>query len=154
MITSQLSSIWNNILRELEEDLSPPTFHTWFKSTELIAYYDDYLIISVPNVYVKNWLKQQYFDLIKEKLINQFNRPVNLKFVISEQKRQTLEEIKQNILPKKINNQENLKEAKLNPRYTFDTFVIGNSNRFAHAASRPLLNLLLRPIILYLYMEE
>jgi len=134
MLKSQLSDIWKETLDLLEKDLSKPSFETWFKSTELIAYYEDYLIISTPNIFAKDWLQNRYIDLIKSKLQFLLNHPVNIKFVISQQKEEALKNIKENNT-NIINNNEDYTDNHLNPKYTFDTFVVGNSNRFAHAAS-------------------
>jgi len=136
MINTQLSDIWKETLQLLEKDLSKPSFETWFKSTELIAYYEDYLIISTPNEFPKEWLENNYIDLIKSHLQSLLKNQVKLKFVISGQKEETLNNLnlkaKEN---KKITtNNEDYIGNHLNPRYTFDTFVVGNSNRFAHAA--------------------
>lgn len=136
MINTQLSDIWKETLQLLEKDLSKPSFETWFKSTELIAYYEDYLIISTPNEFAKEWLENNYIDLIKSHLQSLLKNQVKLKFVISGQKEETLNNLnlkaKEN---KKITtNNEDYIGNHLNPRYTFDTFVVGNSNRFAHAA--------------------
>lgn len=138
MSKSQLADIWKETLKLLEKDISKPTFETWFQSTELIAYYDDYLIISTPNIYSKNWLQNRYIDLIKEKLETLLNHPVDLKFVTAQQKDNSLETIGEDKDDKfePINNtHEDYTGNQLNPKYTFDTFVVGNSNRFAHAAS-------------------
>jgi chromosomal replication initiator protein len=138
MSKSQLADIWKETLKLLEKDISKPTFETWFQSTELIAYYDDYLIISTPNIYSKNWLQNRYIDLIKEKLETLLNHPVDLKFVTAQQKDNSLETIGEDKNDKfePINNtHEDYTGNQLNPKYTFDTFVVGNSNRFAHAAS-------------------
>ncbi|MFZ7102987.1 MAG: chromosomal replication initiator protein DnaA [Peptococcaceae bacterium] len=134
MIKSQLSDIWKETLQLLEKDLSKPSFETWFKATELIAYYDDYLIISTPNDFAKDWLQNRYIDLIKSKLQSLLNHPVNLKFVVEQQKDTELNKIEQNIARDNKHN-EDYTGNKLNPKYIFDTFVVGNSNRFAHAAS-------------------
>ncbi|NLT95517.1 MAG: chromosomal replication initiator protein DnaA [Clostridia bacterium] len=138
MSKSQLSDIWKETLKLLEKDISKPTFETWFQSTELIAYYDDYLIISTPNVYSKDWLQNRYIDLIKEKLQTLLNHPVDLKFVTAQQKDKALDAIEKDnksSLEKITKVYEDYNGTQLNPKYTFDTFVVGNSNRFAHAAS-------------------
>ncbi|MDK2822994.1 MAG: chromosomal replication initiator protein [Clostridia bacterium] len=134
MLKSQLSHIWKETLQLLEKDLSKPSFETWFKSTELIAYYDDYLIISTPNEFAKDWLQNRYIDLIKSKLQSLLNHSVNLKFVVAQQKEEEIQKIKENKVSN-IKNNEDYTGNHLNPKYTFDTFVVGNSNRFAHAAS-------------------
>jgi len=134
MIRSQLSDIWKETLQLVENDLSKPSFETWFQSTELIAYYDDYLIISTPNEFAKDWLQNRYIDLIKAKLQSLLNQPVNLKFVIAQQNEEEIE-LNQDTKPLINKEREDIIGNRLNSKYTFDTFVVGNSNRFAHAAS-------------------
>jgi len=137
MFKTQLSQIWKETLQLIEQDLSKPTFETWFNSTQLIAYYDDYLIISTPNQFVQDWLRNHYMDLIKSKLEKLLGQPVKLKFVNSQQGKETLEESENNTADTNTENKlcEDYLGNQLNPKYTFDTFVVGNSNRFAHAAS-------------------
>ena len=137
MFKTQLSQIWKETLQLIEQDLSKPTFETWFNSTQLIAYYDDYLIISTPNQFVQDWLRNHYMDLIKSKLEKLLGQPVKLKFVNSQQGKETLEESENNTTDTNTENKlcEDYLGNQLNPKYTFDTFVVGNSNRFAHAAS-------------------
>ncbi|NLW24380.1 MAG: chromosomal replication initiator protein DnaA [Clostridia bacterium] len=129
--------MWKETLQLIEQDLSKPTFETWFNSTQLIAYYDDYLIISTPNQFVQDWLRNHYMDLIKSKLEKLLGQPVKLKFVNSQQGKETLEESENNTTDTNTENKlcEDYLGNQLNPKYTFDTFVVGNSNRFAHAAS-------------------
>lgn len=131
MLKSQLSDIWKETLKLLENSLTKPSLETWFQSTELIAYYDDYLIINTPNIYVKNWLEDRYIDLLKANLETLLNHPINLKFVVAQNDAlEIIEDTNLEAIPR-----EDYLGYKLNPKYTFDTFVVGNSNRFAHAAS-------------------
>ena len=85
------------------------------------------LILLVPNDFTKGILEDRYLNLI-ESSVNQLSlKKYNIKFVLSEKDIEGLsEETKSSDIKKSYPN--------LNPKYTFDTFVIGNSNRFAHAA--------------------
>ncbi|MDX9873067.1 MAG: chromosomal replication initiator protein DnaA [Clostridia bacterium] len=128
MLKSQLTEIWQIILDQLEKELSKPSFDTWLKSTNLYSYDGYYLTVIVPNEFAKDWLETRYYDIIKKHACNVLNKDIALKFVIAGQED----------LPGKNNKKSKNGEygaSTLNPKYIFETFVVGNSNRFAHAAS-------------------
>lgn len=150
--------IWNNALKLLESDVTKPTFDTWFKATELVAYYGENIIIKVQNDFAKNNLENNYFNVIKNRLESMLNHPVKIRFVTPQEKEQAIEELfqqkgyseEESALPDAINMIEDTEPVKpvqaqahtqtfsgetgLNPKYTFDTFVVGNSNMLTHAA--------------------
>lgn len=140
---------WQSILSELEKDLSKPSFDTWFKSTNLLAIEDNQLAIVVPNEFAKDWLQKKYYDLIQNKasvILNKNNLSL-LFLTLEEEKAYSAGDIinsaaSNNKQP--LNNRTNLNAftnqddyglSTLNPKYVFDTFIVGNGNRFAHAAS-------------------
>jgi chromosomal replication initiator protein len=135
-----IKKIWQSTLDNIEDQLSKPSFETWFKPTEILAIQNNTIIIEVPNEFAKDWLKTKYSNLIKETLIKITNNSYQVKFVIpemtqeeifiEEEKEDQVEEAKSDLTEKEEDS-----NSILNPKYTFDTFVIGNSNRFAHAAS-------------------
>jgi len=121
-----LDSFWENILEKLKNELSKPSYDTWIASTRLIEFTNNKLTIGVPNEFAKDWLENRYLGLIKTTIQNYLNSPVSLTFVADQE----------------LNNEAGsaglnfgLLSHTLNPKYTFDTFVIGNGNRFAHAAA-------------------
>lgn len=148
--------IWNNALELLEKDVTKPTFDTWFKSTELAAYYGENIIIKVQNDFAKNNLENNYLNIIKNHLESMLNHAVKIKFVTPQEKEQAIEELFQqqgyseeepvqitestqdSNFDHVINNDSihpiTSKVTGLNPKYTFNTFVVGNSNRMTHAA--------------------
>lgn len=132
MLKGQLTEIWHNILSRLEQELTKPSFDTWLKSTGLHSFDGYYLTIVVPNEFAKDWLETRYFDIIKKHSSEILNKDISLKFVIAGQED----------MPGKSKNDKKAIFANneygsstLNPKYIFETFVVGNSNRFAHAAS-------------------
>lgn len=128
MLKTQLTEIWQIILDQLEKELSKPSFDTWLKSTNLHSYDGYYLTVLVPNEFAKDWLENRYYDMIKKHAYNVLNKDLALKFVIAGQED----------MPGKFNKKNKNGEygvSTLNPKYVFETFVVGNSNRFAHAAS-------------------
>lgn len=119
-------SLWDKTLQLIKGELSPPSFNAFFKQIVPLKIYLNDLILLVPNEFTKSILEDRYLTLI-ESSVNQLSlKKYNIKFVLSEQEVENLGE-ENNTTTKK-------NHPNLNPKYTFDTFVIGNSNRFAHAA--------------------
>jgi chromosomal replication initiator protein len=121
-----LNSFWENILEKLKNELSKPSYDTWIASTRLLDFTNNKLTIGVPNEFAKEWLENRYLGLIKTTIQNYLNSPVNLIFVAEQ-------DLDNQVGPDGLNF--GLLSHTLNPKYTFDTFVIGNGNRFAHAAA-------------------
>ncbi len=129
-----METIWDQTLEKMKEKLSRPSFETWLKATKPVAFRDDFLLVEVPNEFARDWLESRYSDLIEEILQAVTQSPLQVKFTIHSS-------------PNEINNQQPYRDLKpdgpqsnsgayfLNPKYSFETFVVGDSNRFAHAAS-------------------
>lgn len=134
MIKSQLDEIWLETLKNIQNKINRPSFDTWFNQTELVAYYDENFIIKTPNEIVKDWLNNNYIDVINESFQEVLKRKVVAKFVVSNDLDllPTEKIISDNIIKESI--EEKTSKANINPRYTFENFVVGDSNKFAHAA--------------------
>jgi chromosomal replication initiator protein len=132
-VQAQLDLIWGEALNIIRQQLNVPTFKTWFENTSPVTIYENTMIISVPNSFAKEWLETRYLRLIKEAVNRAANDDLNIKFIIKG--------LEQDILPaqKEMDAQAANSAAPatgpFNPKYTFDSFVIGSSNRFAHAAA-------------------
>jgi len=131
-----LSSIWSDLLKSQEKSLNKPIFETLVSSTKPLEIKNDVLIVAVPHDVIKEWLSKHCLTLLKEEIRSSENGINNIEFAVGPPElfqTPSLEEtgfvdIQENI-------SRSLQVAYLNPRYTFDTFVVGNGNRFAHAAS-------------------
>lgn len=135
MDDGQYTKTWDKILQLLEMDLSRPSFETWLKSTHLLEMDDHNLTILVPNDFAKDWLENRYYSLIQSKASQTLNKNCVLRFVTPGQdESQPKQTGKMNVLRKQPLSDE-YGALPLNPKYVFDSFVVGNSNRFAHAAS-------------------
>lgn len=120
-------SLWDKTLQLIKGELSAPSFKAFFRQIVPLKIYSNDLFLLVPNEFTKGILEDRYLTLI-ENSINQLSlKKYNIKFVLDEKEVASLGE--DNPVIKMKRNYPNL-----NPKYTFDTFVIGNSNRFAHAA--------------------
>lgn len=130
-----IHDLWNRALDQIEKKLSKPSFETWLKSTKAHALQGDTLIITAPNDFARDWLESRYSNLIAETLYDLTGEELDVKFIIPPN--QAEEEFDIQAPKKKVNKDEGAEfpQSMLNSKYTFDTFVIGSGNRFAHAAS-------------------
>ncbi|ASB86589.1 chromosomal replication initiator protein DnaA [Bacillus sonorensis] len=131
-----ISDLWNQALGQIEKKLSKPSFETWMKSTKAHSLQGDTLIITAPNEFARDWLESRYLHLIADTIYDLTGEELSIKFVIPQN--QNEEEFMPKSPIKKMSKEEeqaDFPQNMLNPKYTFDTFVIGSGNRFAHAAS-------------------
>ncbi|CAM3806679.1 chromosomal replication initiator protein DnaA [Alkalicoccus chagannorensis] len=133
-----LHDLWDQALTKIEEKVSKPSFDTWFKDTEAdsIDQSSNLITIIAPNEFARDWLENRYFTIITETLQELTGAELEAKFVLpkDEQSEPDLP-APQAMPPSGPDEHENGPKHMLNPKYTFDTFVIGSGNRFAHAAS-------------------
>lgn len=127
---------WQAAIGQLQVDMPKATYDTWVKGAKLVASEDGAFIIGVENAYARDWLDSRLTATINRILTGFVNRTVEVKFVVwaegirEESQAEESEEIEQGELELPTPPQ-----AALNPRYSFDNFVVGASNRLAHAAS-------------------
>ncbi|MEW9501185.1 chromosomal replication initiator protein DnaA [Jeotgalibacillus marinus] len=131
-----ITDLWNRALESIEKKISKPSYETWLKSTKAFALKRDTLTITAPNEFARDWLEGHYSQLISGVLKEVTGEELIVKFIIP--RNQGQDDFDITIQPKKPNKDDDQQEWSknmLNPKYTFDKFVIGSGNRFAHAAS-------------------
>ncbi|PKR83492.1 chromosomal replication initiator protein DnaA [Heyndrickxia camelliae] len=131
-----ITDLWNKALSIIEKKISKPSFETWLKSTKAHSLKGDTFIVSVPNDFARDWLEGRYVPLISGVLYDITGEELFVKFIIPQNQEDQDFQIpvskqKKLISEEPVESNQNM----LNPKYTFDTFVIGSGNRFAHAAS-------------------
>lgn len=133
-MNAQLKQMWEKTLDIIKGEITEVSFNTWIKSIDPISLEDNTLNLGVPNDFTKGILESRYKDLIMNafKLIT--SKKYNIVLFIINEETAELHNKPKNKNNTKQNNQDEMNTT-LNPKYTFDSFVIGNSNRFAHAAS-------------------
>jgi len=132
--------IWQTALGELQLQLTGATFDTWLGRSCLLSYEDGTFIIGVHNGYAKDWLENRLLTMVKRTLTGLVGRSVEVRFVVWNKE---LDAGEGGPLLKATSSAEEpigtpmdyAEPSGLNPRYTFETFVMGPSNRLAHAAS-------------------
>ncbi|EHI96968.1 Chromosomal replication initiator protein dnaA [Clostridium sp. DL-VIII] len=132
---ADLKNLWNKTLTIIKSELSEVSFNTWIKSCEPISISSDTLRISVPNSFTQDILDKRYKDLVANSIKAVCSKLYKIEFIIMSDNYEK-EENKSNTpqASKSITVNDEMSST-LNPKYTFNSFVIGNSNRFAHAAS-------------------
>lgn len=135
-MNAHLKEIWEKTLNIIKGELTEVSFNTWIKSIIPLSINDNILHLSVPNDFTRGILNTRYKDLIVNALKLITSKKYNVEFSIASEEVQTSEEPKTKLKDTKSHiNVNDEMSTMLNPKYTFDSFVIGNSNRFAHAAS-------------------
>ncbi len=134
------STLWSKILEKVKPEISSLMYDTWFNETKLYKIENGVAKIIVPYPFHKKHLEENYATYIKSLFIEEIGESLELEFLIEEEIIDTKENnIVENTYETNINEQKSEDdipfESNLNKNYTFDTFVVGNSNKFAHAAA-------------------
>lgn len=129
-------AVWKSVLGEIELSVSHATFMTWFKNTELLEQNDDSLTIAVPNIFAKRQFEVKFDKQIKTVLGSNGLSPKNIDYVVKTSSRKSVisREIKDIPQQKKHTTSPLKQTTSLNPKYTFDNFVVGSSNDLAYSA--------------------
>lgn len=129
------SGVWQAVLGELEVGLSRANFTTWFKNTSIIDNENSNIVIGVPNIFTKEWLENKYHKQIAEALRKFVPDLKSITYQVGGVARsKEAEEIPEAILE----TQEQLPEkvGQFNPKYVFDSFVVGDTCKLAFAAAQ------------------
>ncbi|MEK7238006.1 MAG: chromosomal replication initiator protein DnaA [Nitrospirota bacterium] len=130
----EIEDTWQKALQAIEEKVGAQTSELWFKPLKFLNIQDQQVILEVPNRFFKEWIEDHYPGLITETLEVFLKKPVGVKFKV-------FEKVEDATL-KRIETKRENRRAKLasrgiflNPKYTFENFVVGPSNQFARAAA-------------------
>lgn len=131
-----MSHLWESVLSGIREKISKQIFDTWFQPIKFLSLDGENIHIEVPNKFFKDWIVDHYLNLLRETINEIWSNPLNINFHVMKSK--SIQNAKVTS-EKKSTNHDKKKELahkfKLNPLYSFENFVVGNSNQFAHAAT-------------------
>ena len=132
---------WQSVLGQLQMEMPRASFDTWVRDTHPITYENGLLTVSVHNAYARDWLENRLASTVNRLLIGILNANVSVTFVVSQADESATapqaESQDRSADPASIEVETNGARARngsLNPRYTFETYVVGSGNRLAHAA--------------------
>ena len=135
-----IDNIWNKFLNTIKSRLSSLSYNTWFSSSKLVELNEEHAVIIVPTIAHKKHLSESYIDIIEEIFNNITGTNFNIEFYLEKEyeklKKDDIEDFND------INQDEevgvpfnSIEKANLNPDYTFENFIVGESNRFAQATA-------------------
>ncbi len=134
--------LWGNVLVEIELAVSKANFNTWFKDTRILKQEEGVVFLSVPNAFAKDWLYNKYHKTILKSLRNLSQSIRSVDYLISKEEPKRKEPETPPKATAGATAQLPLhdfyidKDDNLNPRYTFESFVVGPFNELAHAAAQ------------------
>lgn len=134
-----ISAIWQAVLGEMEVGLSRANFTTWFKNTKLVTVEGGEAIISVPNIFTKEWLENKYHKQIAEAMRKVVPDLKSITYQVGAASRAPKKEEPMVQLPPTVEVREEIlpeSAGQLNQSYTFNTFVAGDNSKLAFAAAQ------------------
>jgi len=145
-----MKNIWFEAVSKISQDIGLQNVKTWIEPLIYKKYQDNSLFLEAPNKFIKDWFQDNYRKKLERKLNELTDKQIKIEIEINKNKqkikenieliinkKENKEEIKNINIDKKTNNTDN---TNINNRYTFDTFVSGSSNQFAHAAAMAVAN--------------
>ena len=146
--------LWNDLLARLKNGVGEQVFNAWFLPITPLSLSDDKLTLGVPNKFFREWVAERYIGLLNSNLTGIAGKKITVEFVVSPSQEPTAApkeaESKpreqeaprgethrgwfRSVFPRQVG-ESPLQETRLNSKYSFENFVVGPSNRFAHAAS-------------------
>jgi len=133
------NELWNAALASLERKYSKPIFEMWLKPIRPIAMSESEIVLSVQSPFARDWVENRLKGDISEVLTELLGATLALRFVVAPETVSVApapQPANTDVITARVPLTEDIRHGYLNPRYTFDEFVVGNSNRFAHAASQ------------------
>ncbi len=138
--------LWNQALAQIQRELPSQAYETWFQPTRAVASTPHSLVVEVPNLFFRDWLASHYTELVSRVLDGIASSKIRVEYSVPSGTRKELElpavltstapTISTAVPPVEFpRTGTEVSEPTLNPRYTFEQFVVGPSNRFAHAAA-------------------
>jgi len=128
---------WQATLGQLQMEMSKAAFDTWVRSAELVSHSDEQFTVGVQNAYARDWLESRLSSTVNRLLTGIMGRPQSVKFIVWHKDYEPAEENEPSQeLTEEAPDYDALPRVSttINPRYTFENFVVGASNRLAHAA--------------------
>jgi chromosomal replication initiator protein len=124
--------IWERALGKLQIQVSKANYTTWLSNSQGLSYQDNNFVVSVPNVFVAEWLSKRLYPLVRKTLVDIMGEDVDVQFMVHNR-----EQLAAIPLVKQTDGgiSTKAKQYRFNPRYTFDNFVVSDCSRLAYAAA-------------------
>lgn len=134
-MTAISTDVWSDLVNQFREELTPEVYNTWFSPIRVTSFNEDSIIVEVPNQLYKDWFNKNCLKRIKTSLDQIYKKPINISVTISNKDVPLPPPSSVEPPPMPSKQLISYKDSMLNPRYSFENFIVGPNNRFAHAAS-------------------
>ncbi len=128
-----IDQAWESVLSQLQSDMPKASFDTWLSEARPISYENGALTVGVPNAYARDWLESRLSSTISRLLVGILSSNVAVNFVVAPTEERAAGEGEVTASESRTPASSRMHHA-LNPRYSFESFVVGSGNRLAHAA--------------------
>lgn len=135
MINVGLDSLWADVVDRLKDELSTPSFETWVRSVVPKSLDDNVLTLEVPTEFTRQLIAARYTDLMRDLVQKTFGQPLDIHILVAAPKPTPATSKHGRARTNEEEGKPSVYASRLNSKYTFEAFVVGSSNRFAHAAS-------------------
>ena len=124
--------IWNSALGKLQIQINKANYTTWLSDSHGLSCQDNTFVVSVPNVFIAEWLSKRLYPLVRKTLVDIMGKDVDVQFVVH-----NCAQLAASPLTKQTDGgtSSKAKQYRFNPRYTFDNFIVSDSNRLSYAAA-------------------
>ncbi len=142
MATSSSQGTWSEVLADVRNKVSDQKFQTWFEPIQVLKFESGQLVLEVPNPFFGDWFEEHNLPILQEILHHRLGESPSVHFVVSssyyEKEQQRLPQVETHRMspPAPTPAPSIARAHNLHPRFTFDTFVVGKSSEFAHAAAQ------------------
>ena len=131
---ANVEKIWTKTTKQIRTLLNTETYNLWFSSVQPVSLNNSSITLEVPNEFSEVWLKDNYMDLLQDAVAAASGKKLTIKFKVAAEGNGEVP------APAKARGRKSTKKTTsgdlmFNPRNTFDSFVVGNNNSFAHAAA-------------------
>lgn len=131
-----IESIWERFLNNISKRMNTLSYNTWFKDSKLVELNEEHVIIVVPTIAHKKHLAESYMEIISEIFNEITGTNFNIEFLLeNEYNKQNVKKIEEKVEEEIGVPYNSPEKANLNPDYTFENFIVGESNRFAQATA-------------------
>src|SRR5512143_179991 len=125
---------WQSVLLQLQSEMPKASYDTWVGETRPVSYENGALTVGVPNAYARDWLESRLSSTVSRLLVGILDSNVAVNFVVAQSEEPELSEPDAAAHEPVSQFNPPAHHSSLNPRYTFESFVVGSGNRLAHAA--------------------
>src|SRR5258706_8582272 len=126
---------WQSVLGQLQMEMPRASFDTWVRDTKPVSYQDGTLTVGVSNAYARDWLENRLASTVNRLLVGILNSTVDVNFIVNGNvTEQNVDEAPRSKPEAVYTSDQPARSISINPRYVFDTYVVGSGNRLAHAA--------------------